>query len=157
MKTQYRVKLYNNFTEPYWKMNELKKSPIVDHMNVDEYVTYDEAAFKDILDDFLDAPKKKLTEKEIRKDFDENRDPKLSESRVEVIKRYYNGRFDLRKKIYDDLNDIDVKRMKVGFPKMLKYGIPFEMNYFSCEDNDLCDKLTKLNDAYIEIEISKES
>ena len=46
--------------------------------------------------------------------------------------------------------------MKNGFPTLLKYGIPFEMNYFSCEDNDPYDKLTKMNDAYIEIEISKE-
>lgn len=155
MKTKYRVKLFNDFTEPYWESNDPEKSPIVVHTCIDEYVAYDEDAFKKILADFIDAPKKKLTEKEIRKDFDENRNPTLSSGRVEVIKKYYNGRFDLKKKVDADLSKVDIKKMKPEFPVVLKYKIPFEMNYFSCDDNDPCDRLTKMNDAYIEIEISK--
>lgn len=156
MKTKYRVKLFNDFTEPYWERDNVEECPEVEHKNVDEYSTYDESAFRRILDDFLDAPEKKLTEKDIRADFDVNRMPKLSATRIEVIKAYYNGRLDLKKKIDADLAKIDAKKMKKGFPTLLKYGIPFEMNYFSCEDNDPCDRLTKMNDAYIEIEISKE-
>ena len=156
MKTKYKVKLFNNFTEPYWTSDDPEKSPITMHKCIDEYVAYDEKVFRDILDGFLDAPKKALTEKDIRKDFDINREPRLSSSRVEAIKTYYNGRLALKKKVDADLAKIDVKKLKVGFPKMLKYNIPFEMNYFSCEDNDPCDKLTKMTESYIEIEISNE-
>ena len=156
MKIKYRVKLFNDFTEPYWERDNAEESPEVEHKNIEEYTTYDKNAFRQILDGFLDAPNKKLTEKDIRKDFDVNRDPKLSATRIGVIKAYYNGRFDLKKKVDADLAKVDVKKMKKGFPTLLKYGIPFEMNYFSCEDNDPYDKLTKMNDAYIEIEISKE-
>lgn len=156
MKTKYRVKLFNDFTEPYWARDNIEDSPIVQHNSVEEYIVYDYNVFKDILDGFLDAPKKKLTEKDIRKDFDENREHKLSSSRIEAIKAYYNGRLTLKKKVDADLAKIDVKNLKKGFPVELKYNIPFEMNYFSCEDNDPCDRLTQMNDSYIEIEISKE-
>jgi len=156
MNTRYRVKLFNDFVEPYWASDCPEKSSIVQHRNIEEYVAHDEKIFKQILDGFLDAPKKKLTEKEIRKDFDTNREPKLSDTRVNVIKAYYNGRLELKKRVDADLAKIDVKKMKKGFPTMLKYSIPFEMNYFSCEDNDPCDKMTKMVDSYIEIEISKE-
>lgn len=156
MKIKYRVKLFNDFTEPYLERDNVEECPRVEHKNIEEYTTYDKNAFRKILDEFLDAPNKKLTEKEIRKDFDVNRDLKLSATRIEVIKAYYNGRFDLKKKVDADLAKVDVKKMKKGFPTLLKYGIPFEMNYFSCEDNDPYDKRTKMNDAYIEIEISKE-
>lgn len=157
MKTKYRIKLYNDFTEPYWKVDNPETSPIVNHKLVDEYVTYNENAFRSILDDFIDAPNKKLTDKDIRKDFDENRKNRMSDNKVCEIKRYYNGRYDLKKKICNDLSKNDAKYIKIGFPVILKYCIPFEMNYYSCEDNDPCDKLTKMNDAYIEIEISKEN
>lgn len=156
MKIKYRAKLFNDFTEPYWERDNVEECPRVEHKNIEEYTTYDKNAFRQILDGFLDAPNKKLTEKDIRADFDVNRDPKLSATRIEVIKAYYNGRLDLKKKVDADLAKIDAKKMKKGFPTLLKYGIPFEMNYFSCEDNDPCDRLTKMNDAYIEIEISKE-
>lgn len=154
--TKYRVKLFNDFTEPYWTSDDPENGPIVTHKCIDEYEMDNEKAFRDVLDGFLDAPNKPLTEKDIRKDFDENREPRLSSSRVEVIKRYYNGRLALKKQVYADLAKIDMKKMKIGFPKMLKYNISFEMNYFSCEDNDPCDTLTKMNESYIEIEISKE-
>ena len=157
MKIKYRVKLHNDFTEPYWAQDNVESSPAVSHICIDEYVTYDKKVFKDILDGFLDAPKKPLTEKDIRKDFDENRDTKLSAEKVNVIKAYYNGRLALKKKIDAALAKVDEKKLKKDFPVVLKYGIPFEMNYFSCTDNDPCDKLTQQNEAYIEIEISAES
>ena len=155
MKMKYRVKLFNDFSEPYWMSDDPSRSPVVNHVCSDEYVTYDEFTFKKILADFIDAPNKKLTDKEIRNDFDTNRDPKLSNSRIEVIKKYYNGRYALKKRIDSDLAKIDVKKMKPEFPIVLKYKISFEMNYFSCNDNDPCDKLTHMNDSYIEIEILK--
>ena len=155
MKTKYRVKLHNDFAEPYWASDNAESSPIVDHICIDEYVCYDYDVFKDILDGFLDAPKKKLTEKEIRQDFDEHREPKLSANKVEAIKTYYNGRHDLKKKVYADLAKVDVKKIKKDFPIVLKYGIPFKMNYFSCIDDDPCDSRTIQNDAFIEIEVSK--
>lgn len=156
MKIKYRVKLYNDFTEPYWARDNIQDSPIVSHVSVDEYVAYDKEVFRDILGDFLDAPKKNLTEKDIRKDFDENRNPRLSNEKVNVIKAYYNGRLALKKKVDAALAKVDEKKLKKDFPVILKYGIPFEMNYFSCEDDDPVDKLTKQNEAYIEIEISRE-
>ena len=67
---------------------------------------------------------------------------------------YYNGRYDLMKKINDSLSKIDISNIKVNFPIMMKFNIPFAQNYFSCE-NDPIDAMTKQNDAYIEIEIAK--
>ena len=156
MKTKYREKLHNDFTEPYWAYDNVENSPAVSHICIDEYVTYDKNVFMDILDGFLDAPKKALTEKDIRKDFDENRDSRLSAEKVNVIKAYYNGRLALKKKVDAALAKVDEKKLKKDFPVVLKYGIPFEMNYFSCTDDDPCDKLTRQNEAYIEIEISTE-
>ena len=154
MKMTYRVKLFNDFTEPYWTSNDPENSSLVDYKNSEEYVAYDEETFKNILYGFIDAPKKKLTDKEIRRDFDENHDPKMSDDAVNMIKAYYNGRLELKKKIDADLAKFDMHKIKKNFPVMLKYKIPFEMNHFSCDDNDPCSKLTKMNDAYIEIEIS---
>lgn len=156
MKTKYRVKLHNDFTEPYWARDNVEDSSIITHVNVDEYVTYDSKVFRDILDCFLDAPKKKLTSKDIHKDFDENCSRPLPDSKVNAIKTYYNGRLELKKKVDAALAKVDEDKLEAGFPAVFKYCIPFEMNYFSCIDDDSCDKLTKQNDAYIEIEISRE-
>lgn len=155
MKIKYRVKLFNDFTEPYWMSDNPETSPIVKHRCIDEYICDDDKVFKQVIDDFLDAPKKKLTEKDIRHDFDENRGHMLSDNKVKAIQIYYNGRLSLKKKVYADLAKIKASRMKAGSPVVLKYSIPFEMNYFSCNDNDPCDKLTKMNDSYIEIEVLK--
>jgi hypothetical protein len=87
----------------------------VSHVSIDEYVAYDKEVFRDILGDFLDAPKKNLTEKDIRKDFDENRNPRLSNEKVNVIKAYYNGRLALKKKIDAILAKVDEKKMKNDF------------------------------------------
>ena len=146
---KYRVKLHNDFIRPYCSDN----NSLCNHINIDEYVVEDAEVFKTILNDFLDAPKRKLTEKDIRKDFDdENR--RLSSDKVKTIMEYYNGRYDLMKKINDSLSKIDISNIKVNFPIMMKFNIPFEQNYFSC-DNDPIDAMIKQNDAYIEIEISK--
>ena len=102
--------------------------------------------------DFLDAPKKKLTETEIRKDFDDEH-IKLTNDKVKVIMAYYNGRYDIAKKIDSTLNKIDINKIDVNYPVLLKFNIPFGQNYFSCKDDDICDKLTVQNDSYIEIEI----
>ena len=150
---KYRVKLNNVFDEPYWQNDDLEK--IVNHTSVDEYVTYNEGIFKAILDDFLDAPKKKLTADDIRKDFDDAHRP-LSNGRIKVIAAYYNGRLALKKKIYAALKKIDVESIDKYSVVLLKFNIPFEMNYFSCEDNDPCDAATKQLESYIEIEISVE-
>lgn len=150
LKTKYRVKLYSNFTEPYW----FDENPIVDHILSDEFMLYDYIIFRKIVDDFIDAPNEKMTDKDVRKQFDDAK-RKLSDTKVKVIKTYYNGRFELKKRIDADLAKVDIKKIKKDFPVILKYGIPFEMNYFSMEDNDPNDSKTRLNDGYIEIEISK--
>ena len=150
LKTKYRVKLYSNFTEPYW----FDENPIVDHILSDEFMLYDYTMFRKIVDDFIDAPAEKMTDKDVRKQFDDmNR--KLSNAKVKVIKTYYNRRFELKKRIDSDLAKVNIKKIEKDFPVVLKYGIPFEMNYFSTEDNDPNDSKTNLNDGYIEIEISK--
>lgn len=154
MKTKYKIKLFNCFIEPYWMSKDNYKT--VNHTNYDEYVIYDnEKQFKQILNDFIDAPNKKLTSKTVNEDFGKYSE-KLSDSKIKAIMAYYNGRYDLSKKIYSDLKSINAKKIKKNFPIVLKYIIPAEMNYFSCKDNDPCDKLTKCIDSYIEIEISSE-
>ena len=157
MKTIYKVKLMNDFTEPYWSANINKDKYIVRHKNFDEYIAYDKDVLKTIVEDLVDAPKNMLTEEDIRKDFDNNRNPKMPASKIEAIMVYYNGRFELKKKIDSDLAKIDVKNLLPEYPVVLKYNIPFKMNYFSCDENDPYDVLTKMNDAYLIIEISKEN
>ena len=149
---KFKVMLYNDFTEPYSYGDDLDKC--VCHRETNEYTAYDEKTFYKVLDDFLDAPKKKLTAKDIRKDFDDIR-RKLSDEKVEVIRTYYNGRYDLSKKIHSKLDKIDFSKIDIDFPVVMKFNIPFHMNYFTCEDNDPYDAAVKMNDAYLYIEISK--
>ena len=53
MKIKYRVKLFNDFTEPYWKRENVEESPEVEHKSIEEYTTYDKNAFMQILDEFF--------------------------------------------------------------------------------------------------------
>lgn len=150
----YRVKFFSDFTEPYSYSEDLDN--IVTHKTYDEYVVHNEKTFYDTLNEFLDAPKKPLTSKDIRKDFDSpNR--KISDTKVEAIKTYYNGRYTLSKKIYSTLKKIDFSKITSEQPVILKFNIPFSMNYFSTEDNDPYDEHVKMNAAFIEIEISSDS
>lgn len=153
MKIKYRVKLHNDFDAPYWKNDDLSK--MAKHLSIDEYITYDEDVFNDILVDFIDAPKKKLTSEDVQKDFGENRTTKISEKCIDAIKAYYNGRFELKKRVDSMLKKINIDKIDEATPVMMKFNIPFELNHFSCEDDDLYDKLTKQLEAYIEIEISR--
>lgn len=148
----YKVELYNDFTEPYSYGGDL--SQIVTHRTHDEYIAHDFKTFCDVLDEFLDAPKKRLTDKDIRKDFD-NAKRKLSNERVKVIKQYYNGRYDLANKVYASIAMAGLDHIEPGFPVVMKFNIPFHMNFFTCEDNDPYDKAVKMNDAYVSIEICK--
>lgn len=153
----YRIRVHNDFSEPYWgTTGSPEKSPIVNHVNYEEYsVDNDKQAFKKIIDDTLDAPKKPLTEKNVRQDFDANREQKMSNACVDAVKKYYNGRLKLKKKIITDLGKIDLSKLSKSSSIKLKYNVPFEMNYFSCIDNDPCNGLVKMNCAFIEIEVSK--
>ena len=155
--TTYRIKVHNDFSEPYWASDNPEKSPIVNHVNYEEYaVDNDKQAFKKIIDDTLDAPNKPLTEKDVRQDFDVNREQKMSNACVDAVKKYYNGRLKLKKKISTDLDKIDLSKLSKSSSIKLKYNVPFEMNYFSCIDNDPCNGLVKMNCAFIEIEVSKQ-
>lgn len=149
---KFKVLLCNDFTGPYSYGEDLNKC--VRHRDTNEYTAYDEKTFYKVLDDFLDAPKKKLSAKDIRKDFDDIK-RKLSDEKVEVIRTYYNGRYDLSKKIYSKLNKIDFSKIDIDFPVVMKFNIPFHLNYFSYEDNDPYDAAVKMNDAHLYIEISK--
>ena len=149
---RFKVVLHNDFTEPYSYGEDLDN--LVQHKTHDEYITSDEKTFYKVLDEFLDAPKKKLTAKDIRKDFD-SMNHVLSDEKVEVIRSYYNGRHSLSKKIYSELKKIDFSKIGIDFPVVMKYSIPFHLNYFTCEDNDPYDAAVKMNDAHIYIEISK--
>lgn len=148
----YRIKLFSDFNEPYSYTEDLNN--IVTRRSMDEYIVYDEKTFYDVLDGFLDAPKKKLTSKDIRKDFDAP-DRKISDTKVKVIKTYYNGRFKLSEKVYSLLKKVDFSKISHECPLTFKFNIPFELNYFSSEDNDLYDEHVRMNEAFIEIEISR--
>ena len=54
----FRVKMYHDFIEPYSYDEDYDN--LVRRKSYDEYVVYDEKTFYDVLDEFLDAPKKKL-------------------------------------------------------------------------------------------------
>ena len=152
MKTKkiFRAKLCNDFNEPYWAKCRNENKPIVRHVCLDEYTTSDFTVFKDILDGFLDAPKKKMTAEDVRKDFGIN----VSDSRVEAILEYYNGRFHLKNVVDAEVKDA-MSKARPDFPVVLKYDIPFKMNFFSVEDDDPYEKQTEMNGSYLEIEVSK--
>ena len=155
-KTKLRVKLYNDFTEPYWLSEKNSKDSLARHICMDEYSTYDTDVFNNVLDGFLDAPKKKMTKKDVIEDFGSHQDShKLSDSRVDAILAYYNGRLDLKKVVDTEVKNA-MSKAKPDFPVVLKYNIPFKMNFFSSEDDDPHEKLTTMNNSYIEIEVSKE-
>lgn len=149
----YKVTQCNDFTEPYAHGEDVTN--IVRHKTYDEYVTHDEKTFHDILNEYLDAPKKKLTTTSVRKDFDDVK-RKLSDDKVEMIKKYYNGRYDLSKKIFAKLKNIDLGKIEVEYPVVMKFKIPFYMNYFTCVDDDPYDSAVSMNDAWIKIIISKD-
>ena len=148
----FKVSLHNDFTEPYSYGEDLDK--IVRHTETNEYVAYDEKTFYKILDDFLDAPKKKLSIEDVQKDFDVMKQ-KLSNEKIEVIRTYYNGRYDLSKQIYLKLKSVDFSKINANVPVVMKFSIPFHLNYFTCEENDPYDSAIKMNDAFLYIEISK--
>lgn len=151
-KILYTIKMFHDFTEPYLYTEDIEN--IIRHKNSDEYATCDKDTFHKILDEFLDAPKKKLTDKDIHHDFDSHNHI-LSDNKVNAIKTYYNGRYELSKKIYHKIKTIDENKIEYNCPIVLKFKIPFELNYFSCEDNDEYDNAVKMNDAGIEIEIAR--
>ncbi len=153
-RTKYRVKLLRDFNEPYLPASSSDDNVMVVHKTVDEYTTYSEDVFKRIIAEFIDAPSQKLTETSIRIDF-EDTGSKLSSTSIENIKRYYNGRFMLKKAIDADIARVDTRAMKPESPVVLKYNIPFTMNYFSCGDDDAYGKLASSNESFIEIEVSK--
>lgn len=150
-KIQYSVTLANDFIEPYFYE---KEDNIYRKRTIETNITTDEKTFYAILDGILDAPKKKLSNKDIHKDFDVNRKSPISEDKVETIKRYYNGRHDLSKEMYAKLKKIDFSKIDENHPYVLKYNIPFELNYFSCDESNEYDSRVKMIDAYILIEIS---
>ena len=45
------------------------------------------------------------------------------------------------------LAKVDVDEIDECSPVVLKFNIPFEMNYFSCDDNDPFDVKTRQNDC----------
>ena len=147
----YRVKMLSDFNEPY--MYD-KIDNIVKHKTYDEYVVHDEKTFYDVLKEFLDAPDKKLTVEDIRKDFDSDR-RKLSDVKVDTIRKYYNGRFDLSKKINNELKKVKFNKITHESPVVMKFNIPFELNFFVTDDNDPYEKNVSMNEAFIEIEISQ--
>lgn len=148
--TMFRVKQHNDFTEPYMYRNA--PDSICISRNTTEYVVEgNETLFRQIVEDLLDAPKQPLTAEDVRKDFDSDR-RKLPDSKIKAIIDYYNGRLAILKKVVAHLDAIDFKKDLVEDPIVMKFNVPFEQNYFSCED-DYADKAIKQNDAYIEIEI----
>ena len=151
-KLAYRVKLLSDFTEPYSYDKDFDN--IIRRKNIDDQTVYDEKTFYDVLDGCLDAPKKKLTSADIHRDFDAP-SRKVPEDKVEAIKTYYNGRYDLAKKIYKILGKEDFNKIEADHPFILKFNIPFELNYFTTEEDNGYDKAVSMSEAYIEIEISR--
>ena len=151
----FRVKMSHNFTEPYSYNEEyIDKLNSQSLTNQVEYVVYDEKTFYNVLNEFFDAPKKPLTSKDIHKDFD-SPGRVVSDAKVEMIKNYYNGRFKFLKKIHDTLKNVNFSKITHELPFTMKFNIPFELNFFSCEDDDKHENHVSMNDAFIEIEISR--
>lgn len=148
----FRVKMSHDCTEPYSYNEEYDN--LVRHKTYDEYVVYDEKTFYNVLNEFFDAPKKPLTSKDIHIDFD-SPGRVVSDAKVEMIKNYYNGRFKFLKKIHDTLKNVNFNKITHELPFTMKFNIPFELNFFSCEDDDKHENHVSMNDAFIEIEISR--
>lgn len=153
MNMKYKITQFNDFVEPYSENRKGEYGPTVEHRSVDEYETADFETFKKIIADITDAPAKEMTIEDVRRDFETLDVVKLSDASVKSIMVYYNDRLKLKTKIEADLATVDMSG--IGKTVELKYQIPFEMNYFSCEDPDDYRKRIKMVDAYIKIEVSK--
>ena len=148
----YKVKLFNDFIKPY-AYNE-DASNMVRHKTYEEYVVYNVKTFRDVLSQFLDPPKKKLTTKDIHEDFD-SPGRKISDANANCIKRYYNGRYSLMKHIDSELSKVDFSKIERKFPLVMKFNIPLELNFLSMEDDGKYADHVAMNDAFIEIEVSR--
>ena len=152
---KYKITVYNDFIEPYTCSTNPKVSAVCNHISNEIYETYSKDVFNELLYGFIDAPKSLLTSDDIRKDFD-SIDRQLSDTRVDAIAKYYNGRYELKKNIDATLNEIDISKLESNHTMSFKFNIPFELNFFSCEDNDPIEAQTKQNWAFILIDITKE-
>ena len=145
--TQFKITLYNDFNEPCY-CSTYKNN--VRHIMTDQYLTTSVEQCLDIIRNFIDPPDHKLTLKDIHNEFDISNDKHISDSVAKSIQYYYNGRLKLFKQIVNDFK-LALKGLKT--PKIIRYDIPFALNYFSCEpDNDNAN--TSQVTAYIEIEMT---
>jgi len=136
----YRIKLHNDWTEPYKYDGKAVKSRRVENT---EYVVDDADAAKAIIRDFFDAPDKEMTVEDVQAMFCEpaRTDP-VPEKRLVEIRDYYNWRLSAMKDMFGDIDS--------GRVGLFRRDIPYAYNHFTTFEEDEQDE--SQNEAYISVD-----
>ena len=147
----YKVTLYNKWREPYFLVDTCKdaKKPACRHINYDCYEVNDLETCKAVLKDFLDAPLAEMTLEQVKKEFEDPKVGAIDEKRLLAIRDYYNGRLELQRKIFKE-----IEKAHYG-TYVYRFDIPFRCNYFACYADDGDEDLHKQEDAYIQVEATE--
>lgn len=149
MKYKYTVKLYNDFTAPYFFAEDREQC---NHISFEQYTFSTIDMCRQCVKDFLDVPEAELTFEEVKKDWSDHKYP-ISDEKLKEIQAYYNGRLDIYNKVLLDLAAVESYGID-GDSIELRYDIPHKFNEFVTDENE---KLSIQNEAYLLIRIETES
>ncbi len=139
----YKIRVYSKFRDIYPNMDD-----VILYKDNNEYEEIKDSSIEKILADVLDVPSKKLTEEQVRKDFETPSMPPISDENVNSITSYYNRRKDL----YDEI----VGHIKNGYFEtnpVRRYDMMKMSSFYVYPDKD--DKIEVL-ESYVELTHVKE-
>lgn len=139
----YKIRVYSKFRDIYPNMED-----VILYKDNNEYEEIKDSSIEKILADVLDVPSKKLTEEQVRKDFETPSLPPISDENVKGIAAYYNRRKDL----YDEI----IGQIKNGYfetSPVRRYDMMTMSSFYVYPDKE--DKVEVL-ESYVEITHVKE-
>lgn len=139
----YKIRVYSKFRDIYPNMDD-----VILYKDNNEYEEIKDSSIEKILADVLDVPSKKLTEEQVRKDFETPSLPPISDENVKGIASYYNRRKDL----YDEI----IGQIKNGYfetSPVRRYDMMNMSSFYVYPDKE--DKVEVL-ESYVEITHVKE-
>lgn len=139
----YKIRVYSKFRDIYPNMDD-----VILYKDNNEYEEIKDSSIEKILADVLDVPSKKLTEEQVRKDFETPSLPPISDENVKGIAAYYNRRKDL----YDEI----IGQIKNGYfetSPVRRYDMMNMSSFYVYPDKE--DKVEVL-ESYVEITHVKE-
>lgn len=139
----YKIRVFSKFRDIYPNMDD-----VILYKDNNEYEEIKDSSIEKILADVLDVPSKKLTEEQVRKDFETPSLPPISDENVKGIAAYYNRRKDL----YDEI----IGQIKNGYfetSPVRRYDMMNMSSFYVYPEKE--DKVEVL-ESYVEITHVKE-